>query len=718
MSSKVGRIVLVGIAATVVLVAPSTYGHPQGTRGAQPLDWHTDQIARVVSNEAFQTIPAKTAVVEGRSCLVGAAFNFDVLDQYAFDIDETVELTLGLGPLPRGEHDAVGVSYDAGDRAFPFEPIQPPAAASEAPIHDVTLPLARARFANLGAFGTDFSIVSFAGTPITVCDVRLERSYATPVPRAFGRAVIELLDAQGRPVAARVGLFDDTGRMPLPNEQAVAIPLYEDRTRMPALRPAGAEYFLASGGAVWPVRHRAAFYVDGRYEARLPAGRYELVVTRGPEHRIAHRSFTIEEDQATPVRLTLRRWDDLPARGWYSGDVHVHAARRSRHDDAPLLALMQAEDLHVANLLQMGNSGTVHFRQYGWDPVHDDERPSFLLTPGQEDPRTLRHGHTIHLNIREPVRLPERYLLYHEVFEATRAQGAVVGYAHVWDGSSYLEGLGHRRGLALDVPFGLVDFVEVLQMGGDNTDTWFDFLNLGYALTPAAGSDYPYIENVPGTVRSYVKVDGAFTSQAWFEGLKAGRTFVTNGPMLGFSVNGRDMGAQLELEPGDALVIEADATLNPDFGTLARLELIEQGEVVETVSTSDERGRLRLTYRAPARHGTWFVVRAHGSGMAAPAELVALSAPVYVRVGGESFWKPSAVADIATRLEAELRKMLVPAAENPELETWETRESDLAHWESQRPLLEQRIEAAEAIYDGLIERAARSGPGRAGRGID
>lgn len=713
MSNPFERLALVGIAAAIASVPPSAFGHPLGTRGAQPLDWHTAQIARVVSSEAFQTIPAKTAIIEGRSCLVGAAFHFDVLDPYAFDIDETVELRLGLGPLPRGEHDAVGVSYDAGDRAFPVEPIEPPATASPGPFHDVTLSLPRARFANLGAFGTDFSIVSFAGTPITVCDVRLERSDTTPIPRAFGRAVIELRDEQGRPVAARVGLFDETGRMPLPNEQAVAIPLYEDRTRMPALRPAGAEHFLASGGAVWPARHRAAFYVDGRYEARLPAGRYELVATRGPEYRIARRPFTITEGQTTPVRVALARWDDLPAKGWYSGDVHIHAARRSRHDDAPLLALMQAEDLHVANLLQMGNSGAIHFPQYGWDPVHDSERPAFVLAPGQEDPRTLRHGHTIHLNIREPVRFPDRYLLYHEVFAATRAQGAIVGYAHVWDGANYLEGLGHRRGLALDVPFGLVDFVEVLQMGGDNTDTWFDFLNLGHALTPAAGSDYPYIENVPGTVRSYVKVEGPFTAQAWFDGLKAGRTFVTNGPMLDLSVNGRTMGTALDLEPGDAIVVEADAALNPDFGTLARLELIEQGEVVETVSAPDASGRLRLAYRAPARHGTWFVLRAHGAGQAAPAELVAMSAPVYVRVAGESFWKPSVVADVARRLQAELRKLLVPATEHPELETWETRESDLAHWAAQRPLLEQRIESAEAIYEALIERAARSRPERA-----
>lgn len=713
MSSRSPSLLLILAALGEALLASSAHAHPRGTRGAQLLDWQTEQISRVVANEGFETVPASTAIVAGRSCLVGTSFNFDVLEQYAFDIDEPVQLKIALRTPQVGENAPVGVIYDASDTDPPVRLIPPPAPAEGGALREVVLRLERARFANLGAFGSDFSVVSFAGAPITVCDVRLERSYATPMPREYGRAVIELSDERGQPVAARIGLFDGTGRMPLPNEQAIPLSLYEDLTRMPALRPAGAELYLASGGAVWPVHNRSAFYVDGHYEARLPAGRYELVIARGPEYRLVRRSFTVTADRETPIRVTLQRWDDLAAKGWYSGDVHIHAARRSSHDDARLLALMRAEDLHVGNLLQMGNSGGVHFRQYGWNHVHDDAHPSFLLAPGQEDPRTIRHGHTIHLNIKEPVRFPEQYLLYHKAFEATRAQGAVTGYAHAWDGTKYLEGLGHRKGLALDVPFGLVDFVEVLQMGGDNTDTWFDFLNLGYKLTPAAGTDFPYIENVPGTVRSYVQLAGSFTSQGWFDGLKAGRTFVTNGPMLTFSVNGQGMGTELNVKPGDSLVIEASAALNPDFGALDRLELIEQGEVVRIVSARDAQGKLRLEHRALASHGTWFIVRARGSGEAAPAELVAMSAPVYVRVGGESFWKPSVVSGIVTQLEGELQKLLVPVAQNPELETWETHEPDLKHWDAQKELLERRVADAKAIYARLVERAARVTAARA-----
>ena len=64
-----------------------------------------------------------------------------------------------------------------------------------------------------------------------------------------------------------------------------------------------------------------------------------------------------------------------------------------------------------------------------------------------------------------------------------------------------------RRGLALDVPFGLVDFIEVLQGGRLVTDTWYPFLNLGFKVNPAAGSDYPYFgPSLPGVERYYVKL--------------------------------------------------------------------------------------------------------------------------------------------------------------------------------------------------------------------
>jgi hypothetical protein len=124
---------------------------------------------------------------------------------------------------------------------------------------------------------------------------------------------------------------------------------------------------------------------------------------------------------------------------------------------------------------------------------------------GQEDPHTGRRGHTVHLNIAERARDVERYFPYHELFERLRVGGSVNGYAHV--GSDWF---GESVGLALDVPFGIVDVVEVLQAYRLRIQPWYDFLNLGFRLTPITGSDYPYVDPA-GAVRLFAGIDGPLT---------------------------------------------------------------------------------------------------------------------------------------------------------------------------------------------------------------
>ena len=67
------------------------------------------------------------------------------------------------------------------------------------------------------------------------------------------------------------------------------------------------------------------------------------------------------ETLAKTVRLAA--WADQPAAGWYSGDVHIHSPRRDATDERAMQLQAQAEDLNVANLLEMGNIATTHFPQ-------------------------------------------------------------------------------------------------------------------------------------------------------------------------------------------------------------------------------------------------------------------------------------------------------------------------------------------------------------------
>ena len=107
--------------------------------------------------------------------------------------------------------------------------------------------------------------------------------------------------------------------------------------------------------------------------------------------------------------------------------------------------------------------------------------------------------------------------------------------------------------------------MEVLQDGVLETELWYDFLNLGFGLIPTAGSDFPYL-SAPGGERNYVLVGDNYTVNAFFDALAKQRTFVSNGPLIEFTVNGQQMGSEIKLTAGDLIEIRASASLNGQSG--------------------------------------------------------------------------------------------------------------------------------------------------------
>ncbi|MFT3698351.1 MAG: CehA/McbA family metallohydrolase [Kofleriaceae bacterium] len=87
---------------------------------------------------------------------------------------------------------------------------------------------------------------------------------------------------------------------------------------------------------------------NGRLEATVRPGTYDVVITRGPEYEVASQTVTIGANQFATVQLSLQRSFDTP--GWISGDFHIHAAP-STDSGTPIadrVASCAAEGLEVA----------------------------------------------------------------------------------------------------------------------------------------------------------------------------------------------------------------------------------------------------------------------------------------------------------------------------------------------------------------------------------
>lgn len=678
--------VLLGLATTAS-------AHPEA-RNIEELALKLDRIAHVYAMGYTQLgldadySYGRLAQQDGRLCLVGSSFGFDVEDSYAFDIDEPVKVSVTFLPVLTSGSFLLAWDQNGGE-GHGLATITNE--GGEAP-RTVTMTLDRARFSGQGSRGIDFAFSARNGQ-VGICDVKVERSGVTRRTTQFGAFNLTIKDdATGMPIPARVGIYDETDRAPLPSEDALAVQRFGDSVRL----------LSVNQRAAWPTEGRMAFYARGTYRAKLAPGTYQLVVSRGPEYKFHVGSFVVKAGSApTNVTVSLKRYDNMPARGWISGDDHVHLQREEVADEK-VWWQTAAEDIHVADILQMGNIAGVYFQQPAWGEAGRYTQGQHSLVSGQEDPRTGQLGHTIHENLKQPIHLSsESYFLYYKAFEESHRQGGISGFAHLG------EWFNAQRGLAITVPFGDVDFLEVGQMGAIVTDIWYGFMNMGFKMVPSGGADFPYTD-LPGVSRQYVQVDQGAGLDAYYQSWRDGRVFVTNGPFLEFTVNGQSMGSELQVKKGDRLRIHAEVRLNPDIDDLDRIELISQGDVIAT-KTADGSDRITFDTEIVADASQWLAVRALGKRQQRFNTVEAHSGAIYVIVDGAPFWKRSALPALVAHQKAVLNEVLTaPALIHEDLEGFETNEIIAVQWPRQQKMLRDRVEQAAEKYDAILDKAGLS----------
>jgi hypothetical protein len=369
------------------------------------------------------------------------------------------------------------------------------------------------------------------------------------------------------------------------------------------------------------------YQTSGDFLIDLPAGRWRIAAGHGMEYVPVQEELEVPGHGATEKTLVLKRWIDLPARGWWSGDVHVH---HPSYDPAQREFLVQyalAEDVHVVNLLEMGHHTGTEFSQAGFGNKFRVQRGNFALVSGQEDPRST-FGHIIGLNLQTMVRDTATYDFYDITFRGIHAQNdALVGFAHfAWNGCDL------PRGFPWFVTTGEIDFIELLQFGLLNRLDYAEYLNLGFRLTAAAGSDIPWGSTL-GEVRTYVHTGDKFDVDNWFRNFKAGHTFVSNGPALEFSVDGEMPGTELTRSPGARVKIRARAVGQAPIGLPIVLRVEGPAGAVKESTSNQVESELSLEVEHRVETSQWLM-----ASVVCDNNAVAHTTPVYVVVNGQPTW--------------------------------------------------------------------------------
>jgi hypothetical protein len=199
--------------------------------------------------------------------------------------------------------------------------------------------------------------------------------------------------------------------------------------------------------------------------------------------------------------------------------------------------------------------------------------------------------------------------------------------------------------MPVDVALGKIDTLDV--MGSNHQATypvWYRLLNCGLKLPASAGTDV-FLNKVnsrlPGSDRVYVHCGvGKFSYQNWIDNLRAGKSFVTNGPMLRCTAGGQEPGATLKFDKSGKLRIQGEVTSQYP---LENLELILTGKPIATIAATKE-SPLKITIDQEIDISTsgWLALRARGpkGEHQAASESFAHTSPIYVEVKDQPLKSP------------------------------------------------------------------------------
>lgn len=425
------------------------------------------------------------------------------------------------------------------------------------------------------------------------------------------------------------------------------------------------------------------FYLTGEASFALPEGDYEIRAARGPEYKILLNEQKVAGVEAT-IEIKLERWVNMAERGWFSGENHIHAnyGYGEWHNTPPsILQMCEGEDLNVANMVLANSDGNGVFdRQFFRGALDPLSKPHTLLWWNEEFRSTIwGHMTLFHLKqVVEPVYTgfpnttnPWDIPTNGDIARRTHWQNAVASYTHPTNNPiDFYDQPYSAKGLPIDAALGLIDVVDVMgYVYEPSVPLWYRLLNCGFRIPAAAGTDV-FLNRInsypPGHGRVYVHVDGAFTYESWIDGLKKGRSFVSNSPMLEFTVDGNEPGATIHLDqPGKVKVVGKVSSAYPveklvvmQNGISAGDGVLEPGGLsgkIEAEIQVDRTGWIALRASGPANDGSM------------ARSMAAHTNPVYVEVKGtRPITQPDAEFFLGwiDRLEADLkRRNRVPESE-------------------------------------------------------
>ncbi len=417
-------------------------------------------------------------------------------------------------------------------------------------------------------------------------------------------------------------------------------------------RSVGGNLALAGSG-LWA-------YVEGDCEILLPPGDIRIQAVHGLEYEPLDTVVTHVAGKLS-IRLTMKRWKHHE--GWCSADTRI-----LHMSPSAVLLEARAEDVRVANLLgyQTTERDATNASRLALPNLLDFSGQGYALE---------KEGVGVAVNTWNQAELGSMGLLHcHRVVHPLRIGGDDVD----WTLDDLVDQCHRKKGLAVwsDVaedeiriegsPFhfgeallptiaGKVNAFEIAgreSTRSDRLQRWYTLLNAGLCLALVGTGAKRDNTGVVGGMRTLTQTSAASYS-SWVDACLFGKTIVTNGPLLEFTVDGKGPHtANRSMVNPVKMVARAESSVAFEL-----LEIVHNGEVLAATNAREAFPySAAIELETKLTQGGWLAARCRGSqrrpdvlGEQTP---FAHTSPIYVGpTEGNAARVPTAVAEIEREFE-------------------------------------------------------------------
>jgi len=396
----------------------------------------------------------------------------------------------------------------------------------------------------------------------------------------------------------------------------------------------------------------------------VAAGTISVEAMKGLEYKPQRKELELAEGQTRTVSFSLQRIANLENQGWYSGDNHMHMNYGGVFGETPefLLKEADAEDLNILNDFPTNHNTHLIDYQYFTGKIDPHSSGNRLLYFNEEY-RPNFGGHMGLLNMKQyyfPVYdgypntpYAADYPTNAEVLNDMHAQGALGGYVHPYlldRGQDPLQNnIDGAREFPADAVLGKVDFYDLMCIWTDKYvagDVLYRIWNLGFRIPVSAGTDaMPDYWRAPtiGGDRVFVHSASPITYESWIGAFAKGKSFVTDGPLLTFTVDGHESGDEVQLPEGVASNVRVSVQA-VSILPMEQVEVLQDGKIVGAAKAADSY-HVQLNLNLPVAHSGWIAARVSGPGkvhLLTDSYVYAHTNPVWLVKGGT---KPSSPED-------------------------------------------------------------------------